>query len=1483
MADQQIAAFTTIEKTSHNSHKFAFTLSSSNYGHWKLMLQPFLVTHSLFGYVDGSIPCPPSTIAVSSATGKDTEGTASTVQPNLNYTNWLSNDAHVRMLIMSTISESSFQHVQGVTSRELWLGLERAYAPHTSSREFTLRMQLLKIQMKGDETSAAYLSRAQEYANALANIGHPMPDKDIVMLVVAGLREEYNGVKQALFARQFTAVFNELPGLLADHEFLIQKPAAESAPAQAFTAATPANSASASSDTVQAIQQLVARLGYQLQPLSGSTNSPPPQAFYTNRSGSSNPNRGRGNRGRGGRNYNNNRNSQGTRNSGQFSWASNQNMVYGSCNRCGIGHVPSQCPHRDPATIRSSQLSANYADYRSQAPTTNWLPDTGANGHSALDTSSLDYVEPYFGDESLRVGNGMALPILHVGSKTFTSPNKTFHLKDILHVPALKKNLLSVQKFCQDNHVYFEFHATFFSVKDTSTHITLLTGPSEGGLYTLKLPAKQPIPKFAFSTTRASTTTWHQRLGHPHAQLFKTMLSKFHLPVSNKTFDFHCTPCLVGKSTKLHLSSSDYKSTHVLDLVFCDVWGPAPVLSCDGHHYFLLCVDHFSRFMWWFPLKRKSDVFATFKQFVTMAERQFSTKLKTVQSDWGGEFRNMSSFLTSIGIIHRLSCPHTSEQNGIVERRHRHVVETGLTLMSQAHVPQRFWHYAFETAVYLINRMPSRTQSTISPFEYLFKRRPDFSFLRVFGCLCFPYLRPYNPHKMDFRSTPCIFLGYNTTHHGYRCFDPTTERIYIARHVRFQENTFPFGANPTDSSPTPSQANPYVSSYPTDNIPFQPDTSSAPTSPCPTNDPIHPPSPQPAQPNISTHPVTSSRPDQSIPYHSSTQPISPPTDPPATTYSRRPTTQSTPSQNAFDHYSNTSAYPTPAHQPPSSTTTPAHPQTNQPGPPPRQRPSNLRPNPKQTNPYKPTSFHTSTTSPDIEPTSFTVANKESHWRKAMAEEYSALIRNGTWSLVPHAPNTNIVDCKWVYKVKRDQHGAIKRYKARLVAKGFNQQAGLDYTETFSPVVKSTTIRVVLSLAVTKQWPLRQLDVQNAFLHGDLKETVYLKQPPGFVDPTKPDHVCLLHKSLYGLKQAPRAWFERLSAALFGLGFKGSKTDPSLFIYSHQGTLLYMLVYVDDIILTGNNNRAIDHVVGSLGQTFAIQDMGQLSYFLGIEVVRSGSDLILSQQKYINELLARANLSKAKPVPSPCTTSASLSLGDSSPFADPVKYRQMVGALQYVTLSRPDITYAVNKVCQFMHSPTENHWSAVKRILRYLHGTSNHGLLISSSSSSVLHAYTDAHNLTAFSDSDWAGCPDDRRSTGGYAIYLGSNLISWSARKQRTVSRSSTEAEYKALANTVAELTWLETLMTELRVPMRMAPILWCDNLGATYLSANPVFHARTKHVEVDFHFVREKVAQRKLSVQFISTHDQIADIFTKPLPSDRFLFLKSKLKVRSRP
>ncbi|MFS7924165.1 putative RNA-directed DNA polymerase [Helianthus anomalus] len=815
------------------------------------------------------------------------------------------------MLILSTVSEGAIQHAQGTTtSRELWLALERAFAPHTSSREYTLKTQLLRIEMKPDESSFAYLTRAQEYATALANIGEPMKEKDLVMLIISGLRTEYNGLKTAALTKQLA--LNELHALFADHDYMHQKNDNIVPPTQAFTAALKpppvsgsVQSVQPSDAAVQAVQQLAAQLGLQLQIPSQ------PQAFYTNRSSNNRNNRSNNNRGRGGFSQQTNRNNGGNKN--QFSWATNQNTVYGSCNRCGIGHIPSLCPNRDPTTIRPRQQpSANYADYRSQESST-WLSDTGSSHHVAPDLSGFDNYETYYGSDSLHVGNGKGLPILHIGSKNLHSPNRTFHLRNILHVPQIKQNLLSVQKFCYDNHVYFEFHASFFCVKDEATHTTLLTGPSTDGLYSFNIPRFQTIPKVAFSAVRASNI-WHQRLGHPHPQLLKSMLSTFHLPLNDNCSSSFCDSCSIGKSSKQHLLNSNFKSSHVLDLVFCDVWGPSAVTSVEGHNYFLLCVDHYSKFMWFFPFKLKSDVFTILKQFIVMAERQFGTKLKQVQTDWGGEFRNLSNLFRSLGVIHRLSCPHTSEQNGTVERRHRHVVETGLTLLAHSHVPYRFWNYAFDTAVYLINRMPSRNNSSVSPFQHLFKRSPDYSFLRVFGSQCFPHLRPYNKHKIEFRSTPCVFLGYSPDHHGYRCLDTQTDRLYIARHVRFNELCFPFGrpTRPT-TTPTEPEPEPYISTYPD---PYTPDESSPPDDPHAT----------PSSPN---------------PTPSTPIPTPPPPPPPPIfqTYQRRPKPPNT--TTTFPDQPSTAPQPTAS----SHTNQPAQTQA------PRQRPPNLRPNPKPTTPF----------------------------------------------------------------------------------------------------------------------------------------------------------------------------------------------------------------------------------------------------------------------------------------------------------------------------------------------------------------------------------------------------------------------------------------------------------------------------------------------------------------------------------------------------
>ncbi|GJV98433.1 retrovirus-related pol polyprotein from transposon TNT 1-94 [Tanacetum coccineum] len=285
----------------------------------------------------------------------------------------------------------------------------------------------------------------------------------------------------------------------------------------------------------------------------------------------------------------------------------------------------------------------------------------------------------------------------------------------------------------------------------------------------------------------------------------------------------------------------------------------------------------------------------------------------------------------------------------------------------------------------------------------------------------------------------------------------------------------------------------------------------------------------------------------------------------------------------------------------------------------------------------------------------------------------------------------------------------------------------------------------------------------------------------------------------------------------------------------------------------NNKGTIDNIICQLGFAFALKDLMSLNYFLGIEIVPHVSGIFPSQKKYILELLQRDGLSNCSPMSSPMVTSSSLSLDDNTAFFNLVKYQQIVGSLQYVTLSWPNIAFVVNNVCQYMHALTENHSSAVKRILRYLYGTVEHGMLIRRSSTSTLQAFTNMlwkgnldTSLEAFSNANWAGDSDDRQSTGEIAIYLGSHLISWTTRKQHTISRSSIEVEYKALADTVAELTWLQALLHELGIPLSSTPILWCDNLGATYLSPNLIFHTRTKHVEIDYHFVREKVAQGDL-------------------------------------
>ena len=887
-------------------------------------------------------------------------------------------------------------------------------------------------------------------------------------------------------------------------------------------------------------------------------------------------------------------------------------------------------------------------------------------------------------------------------------------------------------------------------------------------------------------------------------------------------------------------------------------------------------------------MRAKSDTFTTLLHFFAWVSTQFGLTIKAVQCDNGREFDNGTSraFFLSHGVQLRMSCPYTSSQNGKAERMIRTTNDTMRTLLLQASLPARFWAESLHTSTYLLNRLPSAACPAPTPHHALFGTPPRYDHLRVFGCACYPNTTATAPHKLAPRSALCVFLGYSPDHKGYRCFDLTSRRVIISRHVVFDESVFPFSTT-TTPSPTPDP-DPF-SLFPTDTVvqPLLPLSPAGTASPCPSPGPCPRSPPTSDAPGPAPCPGPEASPSGAAPAPTSAAgPGTPPVAPPARfaqpvhVYRRRVPAAPLPPASPGSPSPLVTPTPPVAPSPPATPTPPPPPQAARVASP-VYHPQLLHRHPRHVHPMvtrhaagtlRPRALATMPDDPQISPVPSSVrdALSDPHWRRAMEEEYAALLANQTWDLVPRPPGSNVVTGKWIWTHKRRADGSLERYKARWVLRGFTQRPGVDYDETFSPVVKPATVRTVLSLALSRSWPVHQLDVKNAFLHGTLTETVYCSQPAGFVDSSRPDMVCRLNKSLYGLKQAPRAWYSRFAAFLLTLGFVEAKSDTSLFIYHHGAETAYLLLYVDDIVLTASSPSLLSRVIASLQQEFAMKDLGVLHHFLGVTVEPRPTGLLLHQRQYTLDILERAGMTNCKPCSTPVDTQGKLSEAVGTTVADPTAYRSLAGALQYLTFTRPDITYAVQQICLHMHDPREPHLTALKRLLRYLRGTVDYGLLLQRSSSTELVVYTDA---------DWAGCPDTRRSTSGYAVFLGGNLVSWSSKRQPVVSRSSAEAEYRAVANGVAEASWLRQLLAELHSPLSRSTLVYCDNVSAVYLSTNPVQHQRTKHVEIDLHFVRDRVAIGDVRVLHVPTTSQFADIFTKGLPSSTFTEFRSSLNI----
>uniref|UniRef100_A0A2N9IH78 Integrase catalytic domain-containing protein n=1 Tax=Fagus sylvatica TaxID=28930 RepID=A0A2N9IH78_FAGSY len=902
-----------------------------------------------------------------------------------------------------------------------------------------------------------------------------------------------------------------------------------------------------------------------------------------------------------------------------------------------------------------------------------WILDSGASNHMTNSLHGLSNVREYCGSSHIQTANGSALPIVAVGDVS----------------SSLKDDQMSGQ--------------------------VIAKGPKHGRLFSLQIPAPRNLPPFLSllcNKSRVSPEVWHKRLGHPNSRILSYLLksgllnNKEHF--SSAVFS-DCATCKLGKSKILPFPSEGSRATHSFEIIHSDVWGISPTISHAQYKYFVTFIDDYSKYTWVYFLRHKSEVFPMFKLFLALVQTQFSATVKILRSDSGGEYMSheFQSFLHSKGIISQRSCPYTPQQNGVAERKNRHLLDVVRTLLIESSVPPKLYHH-----------------------------HPTYTNLHTFGCVCFMHLPPPDRNKLSAQSIRCAFLGYSVTQKGYVCYDPTSNRVRVSRNVLFFENQWFFPMSSSSESP----------------VAFLPSF----------DDTLHDPRP----------PIERFQPGM---VYQRRSPVLPPSAPilPPVPLRRSSRVSAPPDRYGFPLTGTTS------------------------------------------------SALSATLSSIAVPTSYSQAVKEKCWQQAMQEELCALEANKTWDVIDCPAGVTPLGCKWVYSIKVKSDGSLDRYKARLVALGNNQEYGVNYEETFAPVAKMTTIRTILAIAASQNWDLHQMDVKNAFLHGDLKEDVYMRPPAGLLS-TPTSAVCKLRRSLYGLKQAPRAWYEKFTSTLFKFALHKSKYDASLFLRKTENGVVILLVYVDDIIITGTDSALISQLKQYLQDSFHMKDLGSLTYFLGLEITTGAHGIFLSQHKYAQDLVAAAGLQDSTPLDTPMELNLKLRKEEGDLLSDPVSYRTLVGSLVYLTITRPDISYAVQQVSQFMASPRHLHMAAVRRIIRYVHGTALRGLSYPAGTSL---------DLAAYSDADYAGCSDTRRSTTGWCMFLGPALISWKSKKQDRVSKSSTESEYRAMSQACAEILWLRGLLTELGFSPRGPTSLHADNTSAIHISANPIFHERTKHIQ----------------------------------------------------
>lgn len=1015
-------------------------------------------------------------------------------------------------------------------------------------------------------------------------------------------------------------------------------------------------------------------------------------------------------------------------------------------------------------------------------------------------------------------------------------------------------------------------------------------------------------------------------------------------------------------------------ATQVLERIYADVAGPFNIgnenqqdsmLIAKGnknlthwkmlgeYKYYSLIVDEYSRRASVKMLKQKSETSGHLIPFILHAENVTGNHIKYLRSDNGKEYVNkvIQDFCSNRGIGIERTCVNTPQHNAIAERMNRSIMNSARTILFQANLSSAFFGQAVTYAVQILNYRISKSdpEKKKSAEELFTSKKPNIKYLRIFGCDV--YVHAHDAKKLDERSTKCIFIGIDNVHHqGYRCYDPISQKIIVSRDVTFNEFSFTVGRDPKTITGVSQRNQPQIigneineqkNDILEDNIDFdfddQENKQNAEVQPQGVlNQEINGEIQQEQQlvennNELKENPVINN--NNGNPERKEEQIINNNQNPLVPEIRRSHRVRF----NIDKYIAEQNVKPrVPVNQrvqrvpvDPSNQRIPPHSLMNSGkidisnvinsnG---RSMRNNLSTRSIQ-NQQQQLHLVNDSQNGEIknnkekhsEPLTFAEAmntGAKDKWKIATDDEIKSMQENNVWDYVYLPVGANVVKCKWIFKLKYNKNGEVERYKARLCAKGFSQIEGIDYNETFAPVMKYKSLRIILALATEFDYEIKQMDVKTAFLNAKLDELVYMEQPEGYQvnQVTVPINkqkeqlngeltnkiVCKLNKSLYGLKQAPYMWNEKLNDHLVNeLDFTRCTSDTCVYVRkTSTNNVIIMCVFVDDIIIIYHKKDEPDwlNTKEKFIQKFKTNDMGDAEWILGMELKRNRNNqqITITQQQYIHDILEYYNLTECKTAATPEQNGIKLTKNDCPELNDAqtinqmkkIPYRAAVGALLYASLgTRPDISHSVNEVSRYLENPGEIHWNAVKRIIRYLAETKILCLNYKSNNQQLNGKLIANIRITAYSDSDWAGDLDDRKSTSGYVIKLNGNTVIWNSKKQKTPALSSAEAEYMAMVEVGKELKWMRQLISELLfMPFNPkldiyddkieitseieSSNLFTDNQAAQLMTKHDMSHNRTKHIDLRYHWIRNYVSTGEINVQWIPTDQQLADILTK--------------------